>query len=280
MLKHLPVMLILTLIVTTSASAVVVGLKRDAGLDFTGDTTLTDARFHDAVVEQVTVSDAPLATVSNSAYYNYGAKDSSMGGNSQNYVLYKFDLSSLPGFEGGTINMAQLRLYHSSGNGLGSGDENRLEEVTTHDWLEGTNTGGFPGAAGGVSDKHPIGYNTTANRDADNGTTGPLASWGPNSDSTFSPTNDGGVAANGSTWGPTGANWTVWTVTDIVADWAGGTPNYGFFQVGNNYSWKMSEFGSQYQPVLFIDYTPAPEPATLTLLALGGLAIVRRRVSR
>ncbi len=135
----------------------------------------------------------------------------------------------------------------------------------------------FPGAAGGVSAKHPVGYNTTANRDADNGTTGPLASWGTDSDTTFSPANDGGLTSTSKQWGSGGANWTVYTVTDIVSDWASGSPNYGFYQVGNNYNWKTSESGSQYQPVLFIDYTPAPEPVTLALLALGGLAIVRRR---
>ncbi len=97
MLKQLAILLILTFVVTTSASGVVVGLKRDAGLDFTGDTALTDARFYDAVAEQVTVSDAPLGTVSNSAYYNYGAKTTSMGGNSLNYVLYKFDLELAAG---------------------------------------------------------------------------------------------------------------------------------------------------------------------------------------
>ncbi len=269
MLKLLPVVLILTSIVTTSAPGLVVALKRDAGLDFAGDTNLTDSRFYNAEVQQVTVSDAPLATVSNSAYYNYGAKTQSMGGNSINYVLYRFDLGSLPGFIGGRVNFAQLRLYHASGNGGGSGGT-ALGQVLTHDWLEGTSTGGYPGAAGGVSSKHPIGYNTAANRNADDGTTPPLASWGIGSDSSFNKSVDGGPAVASSKWGSTGANWTVWTVTDIVSDWATGTDNYGFYQCGNNYLWQTSESGSQYQPVLFIDYSPDGPPDGITDLTVTG----------
>ena len=49
--------------------------------------------------------------------------------------LYKFDLSSIPA--GSTINLAQLRLYHTGGNAGGCG----VGMILTHDWTEGTGTG-------------------------------------------------------------------------------------------------------------------------------------------
>lgn len=267
--------LLLSLAVTTAASAAVVALKRDAGLDWSG-TKNTAAVFDSAVETLVTVADAPLNPAGNSGWMNYGTSTQSRAGSSANYVLYKFDLSTLAGLSGGTINLAQLRLYHIGGNGGGSGGQ-ALGQLLSHDWIEGTKDNTYPGAAGGASFTHPAGVNTTANRNAANGTATPWASWGAGSDSNFSPANDGGNNA-ASAWGGGGSNYTVWDVTGIVASWADGSlPNYGFEQAGNNFTWQMSESGSQFQPVLFIDYTPVPEPATMALLVLGSLTMLRRR---
>jgi hypothetical protein len=77
--------------------------------------------------------------------------------------------------------------------------------------------------------------------------------------------------------------WLVWDVTSLVSSWTNG-PN------ANNGVMIATEGGailfwaSEYQgaptlrPYLKITYTP--EPATLSLLALGGLAILRRRRKR
>ena len=76
--------------------------------------------------------------------------------------------------------------------------------VLTHDWIEGTKNGTYPGAAGGVSFAHPVGYNTGTNQNASGGTTPPLQSWGPTSDSFFSlPGDVGPLKEPGSTLPPT-----------------------------------------------------------------------------
>jgi hypothetical protein len=78
-----------------------------------------------------------------------------------------------------------------------------------------------------------------------------------------------------------------WDITSLVDDWLlGGTPNYGLWWAsfcvtpGNPTSpeSKMvaaaSEAGAL-GPRLEINYTP--EPATMVLLAMGGLAVLHRR---
>jgi hypothetical protein len=243
-----------------SAQAGVIALKRDAGLDTSGP---IDARFQTAAAVVTTVSDAPLGSSGNSRWYNYGAKTTSNGGSSTNYVLYKFDLSSVPDLAGARVRLAELRLYHISGN-----TGNELGQITTHDWAEGESNGGYPGATAGISTAHPAGRNTGPNQNANGGTAAPLQTWGTASDSFFNPLTDATAKRTAKAMGNAGADWAVFVVTDIVAAWAGGTAaNYGFYQSGGNWVWNMSEVGSQYQPVLFIDYVPSAPPTAVTDLA-------------
>lgn len=75
--------------------------------------------------------------------------------------------------------------------------------------------------------------------------------------------------------------------TDAVTDWGRGafappdtnvsTPNAGMLLLGNGTTFYTSEYATaSLQPLLIVDYVP--EPATLSLLALGGVAaLIRRR---
>ena len=123
-----------------------------------------------------------------------------------------------------------------------------------------------------------------------------------------------GVGAGMSTSGMTPLQCT-WTGTGLAADvqaWLDGTDaNYGWMLKGDELSstgdnprrfmspgnWfngsnprinydgagAIATDGSltpDFRPVLIVDYTPAPEPASLALLACGGLALLRRRAVR
>ncbi len=171
---------------TTSAASggAIVALKRDSGLTAGG---ATNARFNSATVRTVTVADAAIYGTADSRWMNGGAISST---NSASQLLYRFDLSSIP--TGSTINLAQLRLYHSGGNQSGCG----VAPILTHAWTEGPGTvdgGSYPGSAGGVSWAHPNGHNTGPNQDANGGTTGALEDWGPSSNSFFSTSADCGA---------------------------------------------------------------------------------------
>ncbi len=156
------------------------------------------------------------------------------------------------------------------GNGaLGNGD---VSKILTHSWLEGTANYTFPGAAGGVSSAHPIGYNTGPNQNASGGTTAPLQSWGPNSDSFFSLTVDAGSPITPFS-APAGVGYSVIDVTSHVQAWVNGTSaNYGWAQPIGNWDFHCSEAGTAYEPVLFVDYGSAgggdtTPPAAVTNLA-------------
>ena len=75
---------------------------------------------------------------------------------------------------------------------------------------------------------------------------------------------------------------TTWTLTTLAQNWASGLwENDGFAlsalnAVGNTNGYQIDTSGTP-ERGLFLDYTPVPEPASLSLLALGGLAVLRRR---
>ncbi len=218
----------------------VVALKRDAtltagGVLSTQFTTLTDSN---AVL--TTIKDARLYQTGNGQYMNYGTTVQATG--APPYVLVGFDLSA---YAGATINKAQLRVRCSAGN-----TSMLWAPVKSHSWTEGTKNGDYPGAdpaAEGVCWAHPNGLYTTAA-----GTPG----WGSASDSMFSVTSDGDdiyALANFDS-APGGAAWCVTDITSLVQDWiATSKPNYGIFINAGNHPVYLSEYGADYQPVLFLD---------------------------
>jgi len=256
MFKNWRYLVVVLMVAATAQASEIVALKRDSGLDTGGG---IDARFTSATVEQVTVGDSGVYSAGNSRWSNGGI--AAVVGNSD--VLLKFDLTTVSQLIGGYINLAELRVYHTGGNTWGTG----LYRITTHDWLEGTvEYAAYPGAAGGMSYAHPVGYNTGPNQDASGGTTPPLQTWGVTSDSFFSALGDCDMS-RGKKNGGGGTGYTVWDVTDIVQSWVDGANNYGLYLDNSNYSINLSEAGTAENPVLFIDYIPAAPPTDITDLA-------------
>jgi hypothetical protein len=143
-----------------------------------------------------------------------------------------------------------------------------LDFITTRAWSEGNKNGGYPGAAPaarGASWAHPNGIQTANNQNSEGGTATPWYSWGPNTNAAFT----WGTDTSGNTKSPTGAGGgdpydsLLYTVTDIASFWSAGTrSNFGFcvnFDAGGNFQYYSREFSLTGEPVLFIDYTPAPD---------------------
>lgn len=315
----LATILLVMVLAIPSASGDVVAVKSTAGLTFQVGAGTVDnisasqfLALTSANVVTVTVADAAFYDTGNARWQNQGGSTEFGGSDGQysDWILTKFDLSALPGFVGGTINYAELR-FHTGGGSLTLG---AVGPVVSNDWDEGNKTGtygdypgkdltgsGGPGPAPGVSYAHPSGLNTTGNQDADGGTTGPRQSWGDGNDffnpgattsSTYAP-DDGVHPGDGDTTMETASlgyvrpssnsyeGWFHYNVTAIVEDWADGTKaNYGFYMAKGPKQHSRNS-GSDTEPVLFIDYTPAavPEPVTagLMLASGAGLLLLRRR---
>ena len=246
----LAVLIAASIVSTAWANKVV--LKRDPGLLPAGP---IDPRFTAAAVVTTTVSDTCLYNTSDSAKYaNSGALAVSDG----QYNLFKFDLDALVDLPGGTINLAQLRLYHTHGNNiLGTG---AVAVVTTHNWTEGKGKSSYPGSDGGASLANPNGFNTGPDQNAQGGVAPPLASWGKSSSSFFDIAADC-LAPEDPSSISIGEGYNVINVTSDVSQWVSGTrPNYGWANASGSYDFYLSESGSDWQPALFIDYLPGPLP--------------------
>lgn len=295
-MKKFMVVSIAVIVMATSllANAAVVALKRDATLtDFSGlDASLTNLTVYSG---QGAVADTYINTSNQTLMYANAGGSTQMSQQGLT-VLAKFGLNQLPGFAGSTVAKAEVRFVSPPNNGNWGLDQTGY--ITSSDWSEGNKSGpglwGYPGdypglslagqpAMAGASGAHPNGLNTDAYQDANGGTTGPLASWANNQP--FAASKDGVASGSqvGTSWVSINGQYYAYTVDDITAmvqAWANGQPNYGMYLLGEgNLTPYMSEetVDANYQPVLVIDYSPVPEPASLVLLALGGLALLRRR---
>ena len=253
----------------------VVALKRDPGLTHTDplgtgndDSSVLDASFQalgPADVVVTTVADAQLfaGTWAGFGWRNYGITLALDAGSGTEWGVYRFDLAGLGPI--GQVNKAELRLYITGGN-TGSS----LSRLLTP-WSEGNKDGDYPGSdpsAVGCSHYHPNGLQTGPNQ---------LPDGAPDPNSPADPTGTWAAGAFGAadydmTRGfKSGTNnrWKVWDVTDIIQSWAEGATNCGLSLENRNYSYHLSEAGTDQQPVLFLDYLPDEPPLPVTDLAVS-----------
>ncbi len=182
--------------------------------------------------------------------------------------LVRFDLSDLD-ITNLDISSATFSMYCYQKGGGGTTSTTLFEVSSANgDWVEGTGTPGTVTGASTWSYKH---Y-----------TTGNWAGSAGCSTAGTDYVSTGLATASGAS-----GTWVTWTLSaaglELLEDWADGAKtNTGFYlrhTTGNRLNYRSSEYSTvSYRPKLDITYTP--EPATMTLLGLGGLGLLIRRKRR
>jgi len=236
--------------------AVVVGLAATSA-------TLADTITLSSVLDNTLYEDSAGALSNGAGIYTFAGKTSQ--GRARR-ALFAFDLSSIP--LGSVVTSASLTL--TTDQSVASSTPYTLHRVLTT-WGEGSSDAGTPGGGG------------TASTAGD-------ATWAHRFFSTQSWSTLGGdfVPAPSATKSISGVGSYTWTSASTTADvqsWLNGSAvNAGWALLGNEQaSGNASRFGSHehadpnLRPRLVIEYTPAPAPGAAAALALGGLALTRRR---
>ncbi len=217
-------------------------------------------------IKDNTLYEDAAGSLSNGAGQRFFVGRPGSGGNRRG--LLAFDIAgSIPA--GATINSVSLRLNMSNTT---AGDKTIELHASLQDWGQGTSVasggegGGGPSTVGDATWLHTF-YNT---------------SFWATPGGQFSPT----VSASLSVGGVGAYTWasTLQLVTDVQSWLDAPASNFGWFMLGdevNNGSAKRFDSSENAvaanRPLLTIDYTAIPEPATASLMILGSILIRRLR---
>lgn len=209
-----------------------------------------------------------LGEVSNGAGSAIFAGRNSTGSDSIRRGLIAFDLSAIPA--GSIIESVTVNLYMTQ---TVSGNSSVALHRLTADWGEGASTSGSGGSGGGSGASAEAGDATWIHRFYD------TTNW----------TNAGGdfVAGSSATTSVGGVGQYTWAGSGLVADvqnWVNNGGNFGWLIKGNeSQSGSAKRFASHedandpaWQPKLTVTYT-VPAPGAVGMIALSGLAALRRR---